>query len=137
MKDKGCCKECLVPEHDTTGEDYRGAVPDACGDEGCVCHWSREYKAAYLAGLERAKAVIPNSETPKEDIDDSNSGDVYDAASTNGWNAYQKDAEYIIKKEIFLITNWGWECGKCVRENNRIQGDVIPEHSIHCSKRTI
>jgi hypothetical protein len=35
-----CCKDCLIPEHDTTGEDYKGAVPDACRDEGCDCHMS-------------------------------------------------------------------------------------------------
>ena len=33
-----CCDYCLIPEHDTTGEDYRGAVPDSCGDTDCVCH---------------------------------------------------------------------------------------------------
>lgn len=37
-----CCQECLIPEHDTTGEDYRGAVPDACSDEGCPCHQPRQ-----------------------------------------------------------------------------------------------
>jgi hypothetical protein len=131
-----CCKACLIPEHDTTGEDYVGAVPDSCGYDGCVCHWSKEYKSAYIAGLEGAKIIIPHSEEPKA-VDDSNSGDVYDAAHVDGWNAYQRDAEYLIRKEIFEIENWGWECGKCTQEANGLVGEAIPEHSLHCFKRSL
>lgn len=136
IKAKSCCEECLIPEHDTTGEDYIGAVPDACRDEDCVCHWSKEYKAAYLAGLEMAKSVIPTAQAPKA-VDDSNSGDVYAAANIDGWNAHQEDTEYLIKKEIFLIKNWGWKCGKCTQEKDGVKGEVIPEHSLHCYKRGV
>lgn len=133
---KNCCTKCLVPEHDTTGEDYRGAVPDSCRDEECVCHWSNEYKSTYVAGLAGARNIIPSRDTPKA-VDDSNSGDVYDAAHVDGWNAYQADAEYLIGKEIFEIEHWGWECGKCLQETTGVVGQAIPEHSLHCFKRAL
>lgn len=134
MKKMNCCKECLVPEHDTTGEDYRGAVPDSCSDEGCVCHWSENFKKGYLLALKDMSFILPTAEAPKA-VDDSNSGDVYDAAVVDGWNSYQRDAEYLVRKTIFEIENWGWECGKCTQEKDNTKGEHIPEHSLHCFKR--
>lgn len=49
MGDKNCCAECYVPEHDSEGEDYRGALPESCTDEGCQCHDSFAEKKLKVA----------------------------------------------------------------------------------------
>lgn len=130
---KTCCPECLVPEHDSTGEDYRGAIPDFCRDEGCVCHWSSEYKTAYLAALEFVEGILPQPELLK-DVDDSNSGDVSDRGFSEGRNSYRKHIMALLAKERAEILNWSWECGKCRQEKDGL-GELLPKHSPRCSKR--